>query len=100
MEGAINVALSRLTPHDHQDCLRILIAAQVPLAILSRVIFLPQQSRKADRRQDRVTATVINRARGILHCSNEQDARMYLLLKQVPFPLIQRTLYDERHRDM
>lgn len=41
---------------------------------------------------------VINRALGILYCSNEQDARKYLLLKRVPSPLIQRTLYETCHR--
>lgn len=100
MENAITVALSRLTPYDHKECLRILIAAQIPLPIISRIIFLPHQSRRMDRRQDRVMATVINRARGILHCSNEQDARAYLLLKQVPSPLIQRALYGYPHRDL
>jgi hypothetical protein len=99
MENVINVALSKLTPHDHSECLSILTAAQVPLAVISRVIFMPPQGRANDRRTDHRTAAVIDRGRAILQCSDEQDARQYLLLKQVPFSLIQRALYDARHRD-
>jgi hypothetical protein len=98
MGNAVDVALSKLTPDDHTESLRILGAAQAPLEITSRVIFSPQPNRAGDRRKDALTATVIERARGILQCSSEQDARQYLLMKQVSFPLIQRVLYDARHR--
>lgn len=98
MGSAVDVALSKLTSNDHMESLRILRAAQVPLEIASRVIFSPQPHRAGERRKDALTATVIERARGILQCSSEQDARQYLLMKQVSFHLIQRALYDARHR--
>ena len=98
MAAAIKIAVSKLTPSDHTECVQILIAAQIPIDIVSRVIFMPHQSRLQERRRDSVTASLIERARAILHCSNETDARQYLAMKNIPFPLIQRALYDAFHR--
>ena len=99
MEKAIQIALSKLTPHDHGICVKILVAAQVPVETISRLIFLPHRRRTRDRRQDGAMATIISRARGILNCSNLQDAVDYLRLKRVPEHLMQRALQHTEHRE-
>ncbi|WP_157200941.1 hypothetical protein [Massilia sp. Root351] len=79
--------------------MKILVAAQVPVETISRLIFLPHRRRTRDRRQDSATATIISRARGILNCSNLQDAVDYLRLKRVPEDLMQRALHHPEHRE-
>jgi len=98
MEETIKVAMNRLTPRDHTTCIQILMAAQIPVHTISRLIFLPNQLRVKGRRYDHVTEAIIDRARSILQCSNERDARAYLLLHEMTPEVIERALCGEFHR--
>ncbi|WP_143133510.1 hypothetical protein [Pseudoduganella namucuonensis] len=47
------------------------------------------------RRIDALTATVFDRARAIAGISGVEDAKLYLQLKNIPFHLVQRAIYDD-----
>lgn len=46
----VELALSKLTPEDHSDAVRLMTRAGAPVAVISRVLFLPHKIRTAERR--------------------------------------------------